>query len=80
MIDTASQKPLLVSTEYPLIPYITLPISQVDEVRRLLDSRNIGYWVDEIAISFNGDPEETVINLNRGTDAVAVQAILDSVP
>lgn len=80
MIDVTKKKPLHVSTEYPLIPYIMLPASQVDEVRRLLDSRSVGYWVDAIAISFNGGPETTVINLNRGTDAAAVQAILDSVP
>jgi hypothetical protein len=80
MIDVTTKKPLTVSNEYPPAPYISLPVSQVEEVRRLLDSRNIGYWVDDIAISFDGNPEETVINLNRGTDVAVVQAILDSTP
>ena len=79
MIDVTTKKPLRVSNEYPPAPYIRLPFSQLDEVRRLLDSRSIGYWVDENAISINGGPEMIVINLNRGTDVAAVQALLDSI-
>ncbi len=79
MTDAATQKPLRVSTDGTAGPYIMLPVSQLDEVRRLLDSRRIRYWVEENAISLDGGPEMTVINLGRGGDAAAVQAILDSV-
>jgi hypothetical protein len=79
MIDVTTKKPLRVSNEYPPAPYIRLPFSQLDEVRRLLDSRSIGYWVDENAISINGGPEMIVINLNRGTDVAGVQTLLNSI-
>ena len=78
MTDTTTQKHLQVSTDGGVGPYITLPLSQLDEVRRLLDSRHISYWVRENAISWNGGPYMAEINLGRGGDAVAVQAILDS--
>ena len=49
------------------------------EVRQLLDSCGIRYWVSENAISLDGAPEVTEINLGREGDAAVVQAILDSV-
>ncbi len=79
MTDSTTKEPLRVSTDSTAGPYITLPFSQLDEVRQLLDSRHVGYWVEENVISFNGAPEEAVINLGRGGDAAAIQAILDSV-
>jgi hypothetical protein len=79
MIDVTTKKPLRVSNEYPPAPYIWLPFIQLDELRRLLDSRSIGFWVDENAISINGGPEMIKINLYRGTDVSAVQGLLDSI-
>jgi len=79
MNDATTQQPLSVSTDGTAGPYIMVPVSQLDEVKQLLDSHRIRYWVDENAISLNGAPEITVINLGRGGDALAVQAILDSV-
>jgi len=58
--------------------YIRLHFSQLDEVRRLLDSQSIGYWVDENAISFDGGPEMIKINFYRGTYVTALQELLDS--
>jgi hypothetical protein len=43
----------------------------------LLDANNIRYWVDEDAISVDGRPEVTVVNLGHGSDAGSVQKILD---
>jgi hypothetical protein len=80
MTDTMTQKPLRVSTDGTAGPYIMLPVNQLDEVRRLLDSRHVGYWVEENAISLNGAPETAVINLGRGGNAATVQDLLDSVP
>jgi len=77
--DATTKRPLHVSTDGTTGPYIMVPVSQLAEVRRLLDSRRIGYWVEEEAISLDGAPEGAVINLGRGADAAAVQAILDSV-
>lgn len=79
MTDVTTKQPLRVSTEGTAGPYISLPYSQLDEVRRLLDDRGIYYWVRDNVISFDGGPEMAEINLGRAGNAVAVQAILDSV-
>lgn len=79
MTDLMTKKRLLVSTEGTAGPYIFLPESQLDEVQRLLDSHHIRYWVGENAISMDGGPFTTIINLGRGGDAKAVQTLLDSV-
>jgi hypothetical protein len=79
MTDFTTQKPLRVRTEGTAGPYIRVAMSQLDEVRKMLDSRGIRYWVSELAISWDGAPEVTTVNLGRGGDAAAVQAILDGV-
>jgi hypothetical protein len=79
MTDATTHQPLQVSTDGTAGPYIIVPVSQLDEVKRLLDAKRIRYWVDENAISLNGTPEITVINLGRESDASAVQTILDGV-
>ncbi|MCA9000246.1 MAG: hypothetical protein KDA80_24825 [Planctomycetaceae bacterium] len=78
MIDSTTKKPLHVSTDGDSGPYIMVPVEQVDEVGKLLDGHDIRYWVDEVAISLNGEPEITVINLGHHVDAKRVQAILDN--
>jgi hypothetical protein len=79
MTDTMTSKPMRVLTVGTAGPYLRLPFSQLDDVRRLLDSRGIFYWVAENAISFNGAPEVIVVNFGREGDAALVQAILDDV-
>jgi hypothetical protein len=79
MTDPATKKPLRVSVDGTAGPYIMVCVSQLDELRRLLDSRHVGYWVEEDVISLNGAAEEAIVNLGHGADAAAVQAILDSV-
>jgi hypothetical protein len=80
MIDTTVQKPLSVSTEGKGRPYIMVPVIQLNAVKSLLDTYQIRYWVDEEAISLDGGPEVTVINLFHGADSAAIQRILNSVP
>jgi hypothetical protein len=55
-----------------------VPVQQIDDVRALLDANNIVYWVDDEAISLDGRPEVTVVNLGHGSDAASVQKILDN--
>ncbi len=57
--------------------YIKLTLDQLDKVRNLLDRDEIPYWVDSIAISIDGKPAVTVINLGLNNNAAQVQAILD---
>jgi hypothetical protein len=77
MVDTSTQKPLHVSNNGTAGPYIRLPFTQVDEVRRLLDDHKIFYWVEENVISFDGGPEIAVIDFGRNGDPAVVQDILD---
>jgi len=55
-------------------------ISQLPDVRRLLDSNRIPYWVDEDAISLDGEPEVSVINLRGDADPKSIQRMLDAIP
>jgi hypothetical protein len=56
-----------------------LPLAQLDEVTKLLDKNEISYWVDEEALSLDGEPEVIWINLKRGSNAATVQSLLDSI-
>ncbi len=79
MIDVSTKKPLSVSTDGNAGPYVTVPVAQLPDVRDLLDANNVPYWLDEEAISLDGKPEVTVVNLGQGADPDAVQKILDGV-
>jgi hypothetical protein len=80
MIDVTTKRPIHITTEGTSRPYIRLPVSQLTEVQQLLDNHGIRYWVEENFLSYNGGPEKAIIDLGRGADAGAVQAIFDSVP
>ena len=77
MIDAQTQRPIRVSTAGAAGPYIMVPVDRLGRVRELLDRHQVHYWVDSAAISLDGKPEVTVVNLGRKGDAARVQAILD---
>jgi hypothetical protein len=79
MIDTVKNERLMVSTDGGVGPYIDLPYSQVEDVKRILDSHKIHYWVHENVLSWNGGPYMAVIDFGRYGDAATIQAALDSV-
>ena len=78
MRDQTTGLPMRVSTDGTAGPYIRVPFDQLVEVRQLLESHRIPFWVGENAISVSGGPFMVVVNLGREGDARAVQAILDS--
>lgn len=78
MTDVTTHQPLQVSTDGTAGPYIMVPLSQLDDVKHLLDGQRVRYWVEENAISWDGSPYIAVINLGREGDAAAVQSILDA--
>ncbi len=78
MIDISTKKPLYVSTDGDAVPYIMVPVQQIGDVCALLDAKKIPYWVDEEAISLDGKPEVTVVNLRHGVDVRALQTLLDN--
>jgi len=66
-----------VSAPDPDRPYIIALADEVPEIRQVLDANHVRYWVDEHTISVNGEPPFTFINLRQGTDALAVQKMLN---
>jgi hypothetical protein len=80
MIDTTTDKPLLVSKDGDAGPYLVVPVAQLERVRALLDANKVSYWVDEEAISLDGKPEIAVINLGHGSNPKTVQSLLDGIP
>ena len=79
MTDVTTRKPLhVIDTEAG--PFMDLPYSQLEEVRRILDANRIYYWVDGYAYSFDDGPETTKIFFGHAGNAAAVQAILDEAP
>ena len=78
MIDLTTRRPLYVSTDGTAGPYIMVPVSQLDQVRGLLDGHEVRSSVDEVAISLDGRPEIVFIDLGLSCDAGRVQAILDA--
>ena len=78
MTDVTTHNPMRVSTLGGVGPNIRLPYSQLDDLKQILDSHGISYWVRENAISFDGGPEYVIVNFGRNGDANAIQAVLDS--
>jgi len=79
MTDTTTKKRFRLSGDGSVGQYLKVPLLQLKEVRGLLDSHQVRYWVDENAISLNGQPAVAFINFSGGTDGKKVQEILDSV-
>ncbi|MGL4554927.1 MAG: hypothetical protein ACRC33_27485 [Gemmataceae bacterium] len=80
MTDVTTRRPLRVSGGGDAGPYLMVPVGQLDEVKGLLDGHRIRYWVDENAISLNGEPAVAIVNFGRGTEGGKVQALLDGRP
>ena len=78
MIDATTNERLYVSTDDTAGPYIIVLLPQLDAVQKLLKQHGIPHSVDEEVISFDGGPEEAVIDLGRDGDADRVHQILDS--
>ncbi|MBM79908.1 MAG: hypothetical protein CMJ78_04860 [Planctomycetaceae bacterium] len=71
-------KQLSVSRDGTAGPYIIVPVDQLEDLVSLLDQNSVNYWVDEVAVSYDGKPYTSVINLDHDTDCEKVRKILDS--
>lgn len=77
MNDASTDERLCVSNDGNAGPYIMVPVVQLDKVRSLLDKNSTSYWVDQEAISLDGKPAVTVVNLGGGADPQEIQQLLD---
>ncbi len=84
MRDAITKKPICVvdepGTGTGAGPYIMVPVAQLDELRRLLEGHRVPFWVEEDAISLDGEPAVAVVDLGPEADPADVQRILDAVP
>jgi hypothetical protein len=78
MTDTATRRPIRISTESPSGPYITVSVEALEKVRKLLVENDVPHWVEHLAISVDGRPAQIVINLGRKVDSRQVQDLLDA--
>lgn len=78
MTDSTTRRPIRVSTDGTSGPYIMVSVELLEKVRRLLVENDIPHWVDHNAISVDGRPAVTVINLGRRADSRRVQDLLDA--
>ena len=78
MTDTTTRRPIRISTNGTAGPYIMVPVDLLQTVGKLLVGNNIPHWVDHLAISVDGRPAVTVIDLGRKADPSRVQDLLDA--
>lgn len=78
MIDTETRQRILVHTEGTGGPYIMATIDQVGAIEQLLQDNHVSFWVDADAISLDGNPAISVVNLGRGADVARIQQLLDA--
>jgi hypothetical protein len=79
VVNRHTNQPLRVRTPERSGPFIDVPTDQLRAVENVLRANGISFWSDEWSISIDGQPALTVVNIKHGTDAVAVQRILDQV-
>lgn len=79
MVDVAEKKSLQVSTDGTAGPYLMVSLDALRQVKSLLDSHGIRYFVDEQAISIDGSPYVTLLDFGLRGDADLIQSLLDSV-
>jgi hypothetical protein len=78
MIDAITHERIVVHTEGTGGPYLMVANEQLEDVVEALRNHHVSHWVDEDAISLDGEPAVAVVNLGRGADVRAVQQVLDA--
>jgi hypothetical protein len=77
MIDALTKQPMRVQITPKGKAFIHLAVSQLDDVRRVLEQHRFDYWADLHYFSWDGGPETTYVQFPWATNASAVQAALD---
>jgi hypothetical protein len=79
MTTSASDAPLMVSTDGTAGPYVIVTPEQIRPVTEALRADGIRFQVDNEAVLPNGAEPLAVIELGRGADVQRVQGVLDRV-
>ena len=78
MIDVELNQPLQVNTEGTAGPYLMVPLTQLPDVRAVLDANQLRYTVSQDAISLDERPVIAIVDFGIGADVAQIQAILDA--
>lgn len=79
MIEAIDGKPLRVLKYGTTAPFISTPVSRLEELCSLLTNHQIQHTIEANFISLNGGPEMAVVDLDEAADVAEIQAILDSI-
>lgn len=79
MVDSETQERVVIHAEGTAGAYIMAPVDQIAHIEGVLRRNRVSFWVDDDAISLDGKPAVSVINLGRGADVARVQRLLDEV-
>lgn len=78
MIDVATKQPLRVEPNERAGPFLMVSVDQLPAVRRLLDERNVFYWVDRNPVELVGRPALTFVNFGHRGKADDIQSLIDT--
>jgi hypothetical protein len=78
MTDTTTQKRVTVETDWISGPHIMVPVTQADDVKKLLDSENVPYSMDDFSVALDDEPAVIFFDLGRKANPSEVQALLDA--
>lgn len=78
MIDPGTEKPVRVLVDPETGPYIRLSRLAVDQVQQLLKDHGVSFWVDQYWFSVDNRPAVGYVFINKKTDPIQVQTLLDN--
>ena len=78
MTSTSSRNSLRIIQGNHGTASISVTGPQLPDVRAILDANSIPYWVEEMAISFDGGPLIWFLRLEGKCDVPAVRRLLDT--
>jgi len=78
VVDIETHNQLKVSVEGGAGAYLTVPLDQLADVRRVLEKNAIIHFVSQDVIELDGRPAIAIIDFGRGADAPCIQAALDA--
>jgi hypothetical protein len=78
MTENPTKQPIRVFAGAESTGWFIARVDELPEVRAILEANRIRHSISEDQISLNDQPAFSVVILKRGTDAAAVQRLLDA--
>lgn len=78
MINKVTKEPIRIHPQEGAWPFISLPLEQLADVKRVLEANSIRYYTTGTGVSVHDGPFFALIDLAYDTDVSQVQALLDA--